>query len=130
MILGVLLGQKPSPPVWVGHSSLVASVLVEVECLRTLDRLQSNGDLGEKDYLEKRTALHGFLPYVNLVPLEPPIIRRASGAFPGPLRSLDALHLATALIYRDNNGDEITFMTHDKGLARIATAMGFSVVGV
>jgi predicted nucleic acid-binding protein len=43
---------------------------------------------------------------------------------------LDALHLATALIYRDNNGDEITFMTHDKELARIATAMGFSVVGV
>lgn len=130
VILGILLGQKSPPPAWEGHSTLVASVLVEVECLRTLDRIHSSGDLDEKAYLEKCSGLHKFLSAVHLVPLEPPVIRRASGAFPGPLRSLDALHLATAILYQDGNGESLTFLTHDKGLAKVAAAMGLPIGGI
>jgi hypothetical protein len=47
-----------------------------------------------------------------------------------PLGTLDVLHLATALIWRDHMGPLPTLATHDAALGGAARAFGFAVIGV
>jgi hypothetical protein len=47
-----------------------------------------------------------------------------------PLGTLDALHLATALIWRDRIGPLAAVATHDAALGVAARAFGFEVRGV
>jgi hypothetical protein len=66
---------------------------------------------------------------VDLVLLQRPILSRASEPFPTPLGTLDALHLATALVWRDRMEQQLVMATHDEGLATAARAFGIEVLG-
>ena len=52
---------------------------------------------------------------------------RSYGALPGPFRAvvgaLDAIHLSTALMWREDTGDDVTFLTHDRQLRAAATSL-------
>jgi len=49
---------------------------------------------------------------------------------PAPLGTLDAIHLATADLWREGRGKDPIVATHDKALALAARASGFRVMGV
>jgi hypothetical protein len=49
---------------------------------------------------------------------------------PMPLGTLDALHLATALIWRDRVGALPALATHGTAVGVAARAFGFDVVGM
>jgi hypothetical protein len=49
--------------------------------------------------------------------------------FPVPLGTLDALHLATALVWRDRMNRSLIMVTHDSGLGLAARAFGIEVLG-
>ena len=49
---------------------------------------------------------------------------------PTELGTLDAIHLATALLWRDQTQTQLVMATHDTALALAATAHGLQVVGV
>jgi hypothetical protein len=52
-------------------------------------------------------------------------------AKPAPaLKTLDAIHLATASLWRENEDASIFLATHDKQFALAARMMGFPVLGV
>jgi hypothetical protein len=57
------------------------------------------------------------------------VITRAGQSFGVPLKTLDALHLATAMAWRERLGEEVTFATHDVVLSNAARSMGFDVLG-
>jgi hypothetical protein len=46
------------------------------------------------------------------------------------LGTLDAIHLATASLWLEQNEVALTMATHDEALAIAARAIGFDVVGV
>lgn len=48
---------------------------------------------------------------------------------PMPIGTLDAIHLATALIWRDRMGPLSELATHDSVLGAAARAFGFDVRG-
>jgi hypothetical protein len=48
---------------------------------------------------------------------------------PLPLGTLDALHLSTAILWREVRGKELVMATHDRGLGEAARAFGFAVIG-
>jgi hypothetical protein len=48
---------------------------------------------------------------------------------PTVLGTLDAIHLATALLWRENTGSDLVMATHDGSLALAARAAGFRVIG-
>ena len=48
---------------------------------------------------------------------------------PTELGTLDAIHLATALLWREMTGEDLTMATHDGALAIAAEAHGLPVVG-
>ena len=59
-----------------------------------------------------------------------PVLTRASDPMPMSLGTLDALHLATALTWRDRMEPLPTMVTHDTALGSAAQAFGFDVRGI
>ena len=109
--------------------ALVSSELVTIEALRTVDRLRLQGSLSSEEAASRRAIVIDWLEAVDLVLLQRPILARASEPFPTPLGTLDALHLATALVWRDRTGQVPVMATHDSGLALAARSFGFDVLG-
>lgn len=109
---------------------LVSSELLAVESLRTIDRLRLQGDLSVEEAASRRETVTEWLEAVDLVLLQRPILARASEPFPTPLGTLDALHLATALVWRDRMHQALVMATHDRDLALAARSFGLDVRGV
>jgi len=110
-------------------SALVSSELLAVEALRTLDRLRLQGALSSEEAAARRASVTEWLEAVDLVLLQPPIPARACEPFPTPLGTLDALHLATALVWRDRMHPTFVLATHDGRLALAARSFGIEVLG-
>lgn len=108
----------------------MTSALTEVECLRTLDRLRLRNALSAADQAARRDLVYRLLAACELVELSRPVLGRASQPFPTPLGSLDAIHLATALIWREQESAGTVLATHDAALAVGARASGLPVIGV
>jgi len=130
VVLRLVLGEPDRLSEWEALSGAVASALTEVECLRTLDRLARAGVLQAEDLADRRTAVYQLLEGVEVVDVGRPILRRASGPFPTPLGTLDAIHLASAMAWREARSQELLMATHDRGLGTAARAMGFRVAGL
>ena len=92
----------------------VSSVLLEIETYRALARYA-------RDAL---TRLPQVLDLIDLVDLSPAIRARARAVDPVTVRSLDAIHLATALHI---HGQLIAFVAYDGRLAAAARTAGLPV---
>ena len=112
------------------YDALVSSELIAVEGPRTIDRLRLQGSLTADEAAARVRAVNDWLEAIDLVLLRPPVLSRASEPMPMPLGTLDALHLATALIWRDRMGPLPTMATHDTALGLAARAFGFDVRGI
>lgn len=129
VLLRVVLGQPGRLREWRKITRGVSSGLAQVECLRTLDRLLRERELTEDEWAIRREALLRTLESLTLVDPDRAVLERASQPMPTVLGSLDALHLATALLYREALKEPVTFATHDLALARAAQAHAFPVIG-
>jgi predicted nucleic acid-binding protein len=112
------------------YDALVSSELVAVESARTIDRLRLQGSLTSDEAAARFRAVNDWLEAIDLVLLRPPVLSRASEPMPMSLGTLDALHLATALIWRDRIGPLPEMATHDTALGAAARAFGFDVRGL
>jgi predicted nucleic acid-binding protein len=130
VVLRIVLGQPGRLAEWKSIVTGVASGLVEVECLRTLDRLRVAGNLSSDDIAVRREAVFRVLEGLELVELTRAVLHRAAQPMPSPLGTLDAIHLATAEMWREAKGKELLVATHDQALALAARASGFRVAGV
>ena len=129
ILLRVILGQRNAVKEWRAIERGVASALVEVECLRTLDRLRLRERLSDEAIALRREAVFRLLESMEIIDLTRPILTRAAQPLPTALGTLDALHLATALLWREGRQEDLVMMTHDTALAIAARASGFHVVG-
>jgi len=112
------------------YDGLVSSELIAVESARTIDRLRTHGALTMDEAAERIAVINEWLEAVDLVLLRPPVLSRASEPMPMPLGTLDALHLATALLWRDRTGPLPQLLTHDAALGAAARGFGFDVRGI
>lgn len=130
IVLRLVLGEPDRLAQWPQVERAVASTLTEVECLRTLDRLARRGLLPNDEVASRRGAVFRLLEGCTVVDVSRSVMRRAGEPYPTPLGTLDAIHLATALAWREGTGDPLVMATHDRELALAAGAMGLAVVGV
>jgi predicted nucleic acid-binding protein len=112
------------------YEGLVSSELIAVESARTIDRLRLQGSLTSEEAAARLRSVNEWLEAIDLVLLRTPVLSRASEPMPMALGTLDALHLATALIWRDRMGSLSTVATHDAALGQAAKAFGFDVQGI
>jgi predicted nucleic acid-binding protein len=108
----------------------VSSSIFKVECLRTLDRLQREaGKKFEEAFAERRSRLYSFFKKIAFIPVSRDVLDEASKALPVQVKTLDAIHIASAILWQRSERASLVFLTHDKGLARAAEATGLKVLG-
>lgn len=129
VLLRALLGGGPPLTEWGRIERAVASALVEVECMRILDRVALYEGLSDAEISRSRQAVFRLLESVEVVPLAEPVLQRASYPQPTSLGTLQAIHLATALAWREATGAPLTMATHDPALALAARACGLGAIG-
>ncbi|HEX4935572.1 MAG TPA: type II toxin-antitoxin system VapC family toxin [Gemmatimonadaceae bacterium] len=130
VVLRLVLNERNRIKEWTRMTDAVASALTEVECLRTLDRLARSGALEATEVASRREAVYRLLEGVEVVELTRSVLRRASESFATPLGTLDAIHLSTALLWRDARDADLVMATHDKALGVAARSVGLRVIGV
>ena len=130
VLLRVVLGQRGRLKEWRAVREGVVSALAEVECLRTLDRLRHRGAITDRDLSIRREAVYRLLEEIELVEPTRFILARASLPLATPVGTLDAIHLATAMLWRETSSADLVFATHDAALGMAARAGGFTVVGI
>jgi len=108
----------------------VASALVEVECLRTLDRLRLIERISDADIAGLRGGMFRLLESMEILELTSMVLDRAAQPLPTSLGTLDAIHLATAALWREQTHAEMVMATHDLSLAIAARAIGMEAIGV
>ena len=129
VLLLIVLAEPGRLRQWASITRPLSSMLVRLECLRTIDRARVRLGLRDREVAHRREAVLDQLAGFDLVPLDPPILERAAEPFPTVLGSLDAIHLATALLARVR-APGLCVATHDEELATAARAVGFRVMGV
>ena len=130
VVLRLALGQPGTLREWHSIEESVTSALTEVECFRTLDRIRLLEPFRDEDLVVRREAIYAFLETATVVDLARPVLERAAQPLPTSLGTLDAIHLATAQLWREKMNAKLSLATHDAALAMAARAVGFSVVGV
>ena len=80
---------------------IIASDLTLIECDRVLLRAAALGELTEAEAADRRAHLTAAASHWQILRVAPEIVERARQPFPGePIRTLDAIHLASALTAR------------------------------
>lgn len=115
--------------IWKSITVAIASTLVEVECLRTIDRHRLMGPASAERAAQMQQIVARILSAFEYVDVTSAILRRAAQPLPVPLGTLDAIHLATASAWRDDRDLDLSIVTHDRALAAAARAMGFRALG-
>ena len=130
VLLREVLGQPSKLKEWTQIKTGVASALVEVECLRTLDRLRLRVGLSDQELADRREVVYRLMDKLALVEPVGTVLNRAAQPLPTPLGTLDAIHLSTAMLWRELRGEDLVMATHDQALATAARASGLRVIGV
>ena len=120
VVLAQLLAEDrfPDPTFWSG-GPFVSSRLLEYE---VWNRVNARGL--SASHADDVRLLLGRLAFLELAP---PILARALEPFSSPVRTLDALHLASIDFLR-GLGQQPTLATYDQRLAEAASTMGVALV--
>ncbi|MBM3744339.1 MAG: type II toxin-antitoxin system VapC family toxin [Acidobacteria bacterium] len=130
VLLRKLLGQAGALREWNALEGGVVSALVEVECLRTLDRWRLRQAIPEAEVALRREAVFRLLERAEVVEVTRVVLDRAAQPLPVSLGTLDAIHLATALLWGERSGIRPVMATHDATLGLAARAVGLRVAGL
>ena len=130
VILRVVLRQPNALPQWTQIAHGVSSALIAVESLRTLDRLRLRAQLSDAEVSRRRYANLAIIASLELIEIDDAVLDRAAQPMPTELGTLDAIHLASALLWQESVGEKLAMATHDKALAIGAQAYGMQILGV
>jgi predicted nucleic acid-binding protein len=120
--LAYLLAEPRAPAVAFWASDLVSSRLLEYE---VWNRLQAR-HVHERRRSEARAVLAG----IEFLELSEPVLARALEPWPMPIRTLDALHLATADYLRRQTGQQIELASYDGRLIAAARALDIPIAAL
>ena len=130
VLLRVALRQPDALPQWRHIDRGISSALILTECLRTLDRLRLQAKLPDKEVAARRATIMALIASLDIVEVDAAVLNRAAQPMPTALGTLDAIHLATALLWRETARENLVMATHDAALALGAQAHGLTVIGV
>lgn len=112
--LAHLLVEDASPPEKLWQEALISSRLLEYEIWTRI-----YGRKLERSHADEVRALLGRVAWVELAP---PVLTRALEPFPRPVRTLDALHLASIDFLR-RQGQSVPLASYDQRMLSAARAL-------
>ena len=116
--LAQLFAKDRRPPLSLWSETLVSSRLLEYELWT---RVHARGPAKAHD-----EPVRGLLGRIAFVELARPVLDRALEPFPAPVRTLDALHLASMEFLR-RQGQQVTLASYDERFVAAAKRLKFAV---
>jgi hypothetical protein len=92
--------------------------------------MKMTGEIKPHEVPRTYAGLHDVMSTIELLNVGDDVLERAGGQFGLPLKTLDAIHLVTAIAWRERTNEEVMFVTHDKPLPAAARSYDFPVLGV
>lgn len=129
VLLRIILGEENTIKLPDDLEEFVASEILKIECFRTLDRMQRVLPITDDEIAARYAALHRAIRSLRIIKLTDTISKKACESFPVILKTLDAIHLASAILWQQQEEADVLFLTHDEQLGKGALAVGFKVLG-
>ncbi len=111
-------------------SDLATSELSHVELRRVLDRFRLTIHAADSRLIEVGEKMETIKKTLTSLNLTQAVLLRAGHPLPVALGTLDAIHLAAALIWQDAVAKPVTMITHDAQLAKASRMMSLEVLGI
>jgi predicted nucleic acid-binding protein len=118
VVLAQLLAEDRTAPNSFWEKELISSRLIEYEVWNRLHSRRLEPSHGE--------GAHALLNRIAFLELAPPVLARALEPFPVPVRTLDALHLAS-LYFLSERDPSVVLATYDERMATAARKLKFRV---
>jgi len=113
-----------------GARKVVCSRLTLIECQRAVRRAAAESRMSEADLGDLRAVLAQAAARWAVVELSRDVAERAAARFPvEPVRTLDAVHLASMVVVRESLADLVVLSTDDRVRAN-SEQLGFTVLPV
>jgi hypothetical protein len=107
---------------------VVASDFTLIECDRVLHRAAALGELTEAEAADRRAHLAAAAAHWHVLRIGSEVVERARQPFPGdPIRTLDAIHLSSALVARTAIAG-LAVLSLDERIRGSARRLGLTVV--
>lgn len=119
IVLAALLTEDRSPGAELWQDELVSSRLLRYEVINRLHAYGLSADV--------LASANDLLARIALVALAPAVLARAEQPFPVAVRTLDALHLATA-VYLTQQRASLSLATYDRRMADAARLLDLTVL--
>ena len=108
------------------ETPVASSRLLWVEFARVLERASRAAQLSPEEVVLIRRGFDETSRTMNRLRLTEAILQRAEGSFPLVIRTLDALHLASAIAWLgDEDPQNLSLWTMDRQFNLCAAAMGY-----
>ena len=105
-----------------------SSELLLIECHRVLDRYRLEGQLSDEDLTQVKQELQYVTDGLTILELSESVRIRAAGPFPTIIGTLDALHVASLLLWKEAVRDErVLLFSADQQMRTCAGALGIEV---
>jgi predicted nucleic acid-binding protein len=128
IVLRVILRQAGRLSIWGNWQEACSSELMGVEARRSIDRLRLAAALDDDGVAQAQQELRMVEAAIRRIAVNRPVLRRASQPMATQVKTLDAVHLASALLFQERAGASVIFATHDARQALAARALGFDCV--
>ena len=126
-LLGEAEGERVAAALRAAHR-VIASTLTLVECERVLIRAWSSGLMTEAERIDQSSVLSRTARHWIVLRMNDEVVERARRPFPlEPMRTLDALHLASALVAR-SAAPGLRVVTLDQRVRENAERLGFETL--
>jgi len=119
--LAYLFAEDRCPPSAFWEEDLASSRLLEYEIW---NRVHARGLASTHS-----ESVRALLGRVGLVEMVPTVLARALEPFPAPPRTLDALHIASA-VYLRAQGEAVTVASYDTRFVAVARDLGFTIAEI
>jgi predicted nucleic acid-binding protein len=110
---------------------IVCSTLAPLEAFSALSRRRQQGDLADADFDAIVASIRREQSLWELIELREAVLRRAELVIAqSTLRTLDAVHVASALVCQDYSPERIPFITADMRQGQAAKTLGLDVIAL
>ena len=133
ILLAILKGEEKgrvAADLWQAHTERASSILLEAECLTVLRRVFRQAAHLPRGWLaEQQTRLQSYLEELEIRRVDEGIMEILHEQDKlSDCRTLDALHVATALLFRQASPSDFCVCTFDTKMAEVARSVGLVVL--
>ena len=130
VLLRILLKQENRLDLTKLPQEKYSSELLGIECRRAIDRLRLESKLGDEAVARTMEELLLFERASGRIRLSRSVLQRSAMPMPTILKTLDAIHISSALMLRERKPTDVLFTTHDFQQTTAARAFGFQCSGL